>query len=111
LAVTAYEAMRQYGANPQPGSTSKTLLDQVEVLNEVANRSIQKLEIIYPELQEVGYAMREYQDMEERQRNRPRTRQTATAADVEVTARDNEITIEEAKKRLREAGFLIEGED
>lgn len=111
LAVTAYEAMRQYGANPQPGSTSKTLLDQVEVLNEVANRSIQKLEVIYPELQDVGYALREYQEMEQRERNRPRTRQTATAADVEVTARENNLTIEQAKTRLREAGFLIEGEE
>ena len=35
----------------------------------------------------------------------------ATQADVKVTAAKNNLTEEEAKKRLRAAGYLIEGEE
>ena len=111
LAVTAYEAMRQYGANPQPGSTSQTLLDQVEVLNDVARRSIRKLETIYPDLSEVGVALRSYEGLEREGRDAgARKPQIATAADVATTATANKITEEEAKKRLKAKGIKIEGE-
>lgn len=112
LAVTAYEAMRQYGANPQPGSTSQTLLDQIEVLNDVARRSTRKLETIYPELGEVGIALREFEGMERQGRDAGARRpQIATADDIAETARANQITAEEAKKRLKAKGFKIEGEE
>lgn len=112
LAVTAYEAMRQYGANPQPGSTSKVLLDQIDVLNDVAKRSTRKLETIYPDLQEVGVALRSYEGMEREGRDvGARRPQIATAADIAETARANQITADEAKKRLKAKGFKIEGED
>lgn len=112
LAVTAYEAMRQYGANPQPGSTSQTLLDQIEVLNDVARRSTRKLETIYPDLSEVGVALRSYEGLEREGRDAGARRpQIATAADVAATATANNITEEEAKKRLRAKGIKIEGEE
>lgn len=112
LAVTAYEAMRQYGANPQPGSTSQTLLDQIEVLNDVARRSTRKLETIYPDLSEVGVALRSYEGLEREGRDAGARRpQIATAADVAATATANNITEEEAKKRLKAKGIKIEGEE
>lgn len=112
LAVTAYEALRQYGANPQPGSTSQTLLDQIEVLNDVARRSTRKLETIYPDLSEVGVALRSYDQLEREGRDAGARRpQIATAADVAATATANNITEEEAKKRLKAKGIKIEGEE
>lgn len=112
LAVTAYEAMRQYGANPQPGSTSKVLLDQIDVLNDVAKRSTRKLETIYPDLQEVGVALRNYEGMEREGRDAGARRpQIATADDIAETARANQITVDEAKTRLRAKGFKIQGEE
>ena len=110
LAVTAYEAMRQYGANPQPGSTAEVLLDQINVLNDVAKRSIRKAETIYPELAEVGVALQDFDKAESNARNTGKPK-IASKADVEVTARDNKISIEDAKTRLRFRGFQIEGEE
>lgn len=112
LAVTAYEAMRQYGANPQPGSTSQVLVDQINVLNDVARRSVRKAETIYPDLAEVGVALQNYENMEKEGRSAAQKNQEiATKADIEATAAANNISIEEAKKRLKERGFQIEGEE
>ena len=36
---------------------------------------------------------------------------TASKADVEATAKGQGITVDEAKKRLKSAGFKIEGEE
>jgi len=112
LAVTAYEAMRQYGANPQPGSTAEVLLDQINVLNEVAKRSIKKSETIYPGLSEVGAALSGYSNVEQDARNIVEKKpQKASKADVEATAEANKISVEEAVERLKKRGFSIEGEE
>ena len=56
--------------------------------------------------------MREYEGMEREGRDTAnRQPQVASKADVDATAAANNISVEEAKAKLKERGFKIEGEE
>jgi len=84
-----------------------------EQMNEVARATAAKDPAITgPELYAYGKNIykRAELPLDNKQDATPTAPKVATAADVSATAKGQKITEDEAKKRLREAGFKIEGE-
>ena len=94
------------------GLTAKALEDRIGGVKKDFEDRNAITEIRYPGLAELKPKVRAYY---ERTGTVPREaaggQPTASLADVKATAAGQKITEEEAKKRLRAAGYLIEGEE
>jgi hypothetical protein len=114
LAVTSYEQLRQYGAVPQPGDSSKVLADKLKTLDTGLINDINTDLNIYPALQQVGlslgYGKTAPGGQPTAQRAAGGTAQVASEADIQQTMKANNLTREAAIQKIREAGYQIEGE-
>jgi len=84
-----------------------------EQMNEVARATASKDPAITgPELMQYGKNIYKRAEIpfDDNAQSKPTTPKVASLADVDATARGQKITVEEAKKKLKEAGFKIEGE-
>ena len=84
-----------------------------EQMNEVARATASKDPAITgPELMQYGKNIYKRAEIpfDDNAQSKPTTPKVASLADVDATAKGQKITVEEAKKKLKEAGFKIEGE-
>jgi hypothetical protein len=105
-AVTSYEQLRQYGAVPQPGDSSKTLKDKLKTLDEGLISDITTDMTVYPQLRAVGQSLGYARSM-----SKPATEKIATKEDVDATAAANKLTVDQVKQMLKAQGYKIEGEE
>jgi len=105
-AVTSYEQLRQYGAVPQPGDSSKTLKDKLKTLDEGLISDITTDMTVYPQLRAVGQSLGYARSM-----SQPATEKIATKEDVDATAEANKLTVDQVKQMLKAQGYKIEGEE
>jgi hypothetical protein len=104
-AVTGGEALRNFGAVIQPSDSAAGMDTKLKIGIERADRNMNSIQEYYP-----GYFGTPTARTSVAQAASSDTNMVATKAEVKYAADTYNITEEEAKKRLRDKGYKIEGE-